>query len=174
MGRIPAFALVLAALAGAAIAVAAPPGSRAGFGVPCDATAGAGAPYVTGTNCRTLDVDGYPREYIVYVSPSSASKMAAGEQVPLVLMLHGTSGDGAKFFKISGWREKADAEGFVAAFPSSLTYRVLEPGEPPVTTTKWNSFDLASYIDPAVKPDGYPSSAPWPADDVSFLRGLAA
>jgi polyhydroxybutyrate depolymerase len=108
------------------------------------------------------------------VAPSAASKMAAGEQVPLVLMLHGTSGDGAKFFKISGWREKADAEGLVAAFPSGLAYRVTEPGEPPKITTKWNSFGLATYVDPSVKPDGYPASAPWPADDLSFLRELAA
>jgi len=174
MRRITAFALVLASLTAAAIATGAEPAGRAGFGVPCDATAADGAPYVTGTNCRTLDVDGFPREYITYVSPGAAAKMAAGEQVPLVVMLHGTSGDGGKFFRISGWREKADTEGFVAAFPSGLTYRVTEPGEPPVTTTKWNSFNLASVIDPSVKPDGYPASAPWPADDMAFLRGLAA
>lgn len=169
MGRILLGMLVLGGLvAPAGVAPAAE------FGVACVTNAEAGTAFLEGVNCRTLEVDGYPREYLVYVSASAAAEMGAGGQVPLVVMLHGTSGDGEKFLKISGWREKADEEGFVAAFPSGLTYRVTEDGEPPKTTTKWNAFNLASYIDPAVKPDGYPASAPWPADDVRFLRGVAA
>ncbi|MDX6581900.1 MAG: polyhydroxybutyrate depolymerase [Solirubrobacterales bacterium] len=169
MRRIPLGVLVLGAIV--ALGGVAP---AADFGVPCATNAEAGTAFAEGVNCRVLEVDGYPREYLVYVPASASARMGAGELVPLVLMLHGTSGDGEKFLKISGWREKADAGGFIAAFPTGLTYRVLEPGEPPTTTTKWNSYDLASHIDPAVQPDGYPAGAPWPADDVSFLRGVAA
>src|SRR5688572_21968841 len=107
MGRIPVAVLMLAVLT--AIGAVAP--AAADFGVPCDSNADAGSAYVEGVNCRLMEVDGYPREYIVYVPAGATARMGAGEQVPLVLMLHGTGGDGTKFFNISGWREKADAEG---------------------------------------------------------------
>src|SRR4051794_36801947 len=103
MGRIPLCVLVLVVSSGVGVTSAAGRAGTAGFGVACASTADAGAPYLGGINCRTLDVDGYPRHYIVYVPPSAEAKMGSGQQVPLVLMLHGTSGDGAKFFQISGW-----------------------------------------------------------------------
>ncbi len=73
-------------------------------------------------------------------------------------MLHGTSGDGEKFFQISHWKEKSDAEGIISVYPSALTYCLHEdengdgdftdPGERHVTT-KWASGQLG---DPAVMP----------------------
>jgi polyhydroxybutyrate depolymerase len=140
----------------------------------CTTEAQAGTPFQVGTNCRLIDIDGYPRQYIVSLPGSAAQTTAAGTSVPLVVMLHGTGGDGGQFSKISGWAEKAEANGFVAVFPTGLLYRVTQNGEPPVRKTKWNSFGLKGIIDPSVKPSGYPAAAPWPADDVSFIRQLVA
>jgi len=72
--------------------------------------------------------------------------------VPVVFMIHGTSGSGEKFYNISGWREKADAEGFIAVFPSALSYclgddedydHVVEADEFKVTT-KWAAGALGT------------------------------
>lgn len=67
---------------------------------------------------RKVTVGGFEREYLVH-RPKSVD---GSKKVPVVFMLHGTSGDGQKFYNISGWVEKADAEGFIAVFPSALTY----------------------------------------------------
>jgi len=67
---------------------------------------------------RHLTVDGVVREVVLHV-PDSVN---GSQDVPVVFMLHGTSGDGDKFYNISGWKEKADQEGFIAVFPSALTY----------------------------------------------------
>ncbi len=108
---------------------------------------------VPGRRDHVLEVDGAPREVIVYVPESARSARA-----PVVFMLHGTSGDGEQFLNMSGWRQKADAEGFIAVFPSALTYCLREDengdgdfddrGERKVTT-KWASGELG---DPAVMP----------------------
>ncbi len=92
-------------------------------------------------------LEGIEREFIVY----TPEKARGDKRVPVVFMLHGTSGDGEKFYDISGWRQKADAEGFIAVFPSALTYCLKEdenkdgdfddPGERAVTT-KWASGNL--------------------------------
>jgi polyhydroxybutyrate depolymerase len=78
------------------------------------------------------------------------------QDVPVVVMIHGTSGNGGKFYNISGWVEKADAEGFIAVFPSALTYclgededydGVIEPNEFKVTT-KWAAGALGTPVMP--------------------------
>ena len=99
-----------------------------------------------------LTVDGVSREVIVYV-PARRISPPAGR--PAVLMFHGTSGDGEKFYDISGWREKADAEGLVAVFPSALTHCLKEddnqdgdfddPGETKVTS-KWADGQLGDPL----------------------------
>ncbi len=117
------------------------------------AVADGGAPAPTpGRHDHVLMVDGAEREVIVYV-PEAVTASA-----PAVLMLHGTSGDGARFFNISGWREKADEVGLIAVFPSALSYCLHEddngdgdfddPGERKVTT-KWAAGELG---DPARMP----------------------
>lgn len=75
-----------------------------------------------GKTTRSITVDGQQRTFVVHVG-SSVGRTAA---VPVVFMEHGTSGDGEQFFNISGWREKADQEGFIAVFPSALTYCFYE------------------------------------------------
>lgn len=136
-----------------------------GFGVPCDSTGVAGTPYVSGVNCRRLVVDGYPRKYVVWVPPGLA---VAG--APTVFMLHGASGDGGLFLRTSGWREKATQEGFVAVFPTAVEHFVLEHQR---FSTRWNNYELPMEIDLNQRPAGYPSSAPWPADDVTFIRRIS-
>lgn len=37
-------------------------------------------------------------------------------------MLHGTSGDGLKFYNISGWKELVEEENFITVFPSALSW----------------------------------------------------
>ncbi len=84
-------------------------------------------------------VGGLEREFIVYQS------WGAQTNAPVVFMLHGTSGDGEKFYNISGWREKADQQGLIAVFPSALVHcfyedenrnGLMEAGERKLTT-KW-------------------------------------
>jgi polyhydroxybutyrate depolymerase len=136
---------------------------------------------------RHLMVDGVRREVILHV-PASVD---GTRTVPAVLMLHGTSGSGGKFYNISGWTEKADAEGFVAVFPSALSYclgddedydGVIEPDEFKVTT-KWAAGALGTPAMPLCT-DAQIAALPAPRqaeidsrvlrDDVAFMDTLVA
>jgi polyhydroxybutyrate depolymerase len=104
-------------------------------------------------------------------------------------MLHGTSGDGEKFFNISGWREKADETGLIAVFPSALSYCFKEdengdgdfddPGELKVAT-KWASGGLGTPVRPLCSAGELASLSPklraladHPLiDDVAFFRAM--
>lgn len=106
---------------------------------------------------HTLNVDGKDREFIVF----QPAGIKVSSPVPVVFMMHGTSGDGEKFYNISGWKEKAAKEKFYAVFPSSLTYCITEDGVKS-TTTKWNHFELDSIACPGQKL----------YDDVKFFREM--
>jgi polyhydroxybutyrate depolymerase len=107
-----------------------------------------------GKQVHRLTSGGQTREFIVYLPPTfqNASGLA------VVFVVHGTSQDGEKFYRDSHWREKADAEGFVAVFPTALSHCYAEdenrdgdfsdPGERRVTT-KWAAGQLG---DPARMP----------------------
>ena len=84
-------------------------------------------------------------------------------------MLHGASGNGGQFLRISGWREKATQENFIAIFPTAVEHFVLETQR---FSTRWNNYDLPIEIDPNRRPAGYPATSPWPADDVKFIRQI--
>jgi poly(3-hydroxybutyrate) depolymerase len=157
--------LAIFVLSAAALGHAAPARAQAEdpFGVPCDSRGANGTAYVPGINCRLMAVDGYTRKYIVWVP----SGVAAG--APAVFMLHGASGDGELFLRISGWREKATREGFVAVFPTAVEHFVLETQR---FSTRWNNYELPFEIDPNQRPAGYPATSPWPADDVKFIRQI--
>jgi polyhydroxybutyrate depolymerase len=124
---------------------------------------------VRGVNCRNAMIDGFRRQYLVYVPTSPA--FDPGRPSPVVFMFHGSSGDGEKFLEISGWREKAEQEGFVAVFPTALQYWVLENSR---WSTKWNHFTLTDEIDVSKRLPGYPEDSPWPTDDVAFTRAMIA
>jgi len=130
----------------------------------CDTRGQAGAQYETGVNCRTVQVDGHPRRYVVYVP---ARRLPAA---PVVFMFHGSSGTGEQFLRSSGWREQADRTGLIAVFPTALRYRVIDSGR---RVTKWNEFNLADKITDQ-RPPGYPEDAPMPADDVGFVDEIMA
>ncbi len=103
---------------------------------------------------RSVTVDGIEREFIVYVPWKSRQV----QNLPVVFMLHGTTGTGEEFYARSGWRELADTEGFIAVFPTALRHclyedditvnGIFEPNERR-TPTKWASGILG---DPAKMP----------------------
>lgn len=138
-----------------------------------------------GRAVRHLEVDGVMREVVLHV-PESVDGTRA---VPVVFMLHGTSGSGQKFYNISGWVEKADAEGFIAVFPSALSYclgddddydGVIEPDEFKVTT-KWAAGALGTPTMPLCS-DAQIAALPVPRqneiesrvvrDDVAFVDAV--
>lgn len=115
-----------------------------------------------------LPVEGALREFIIY----RPARLSANQNTPVVFAFHGTGGSGEVFYSDSGWREKADEEGFMAVFPSALRYHVFDDtlvrhGQVLTNvqrfTTKWNFFDLEKLLDPA-----YPNQTL--RDDVKFVQ----
>ncbi len=150
-----------ATLAGALAAGALAPAAASA----APACAPVGTPYDLGANCRTVEINGYPRQFIVYYP----ERFTENGGRPVVFMYHGSGETGEYFLRMSGWRQLADATGLIAVFPTGLRYRDLDTGGP---TTKWNDGGLASQVDLSVQPPGYPASAPWPADDVGFTDAM--
>src|SRR5262245_9284060 len=140
-----------------------------------DSLAAAGTPYVEGVNGRYLMIDGYPRTYVTYVP---AGVLNSADPVPLVVMAHGSTGNGRQFLNISGWREKADQEGLIAVFPTGAMYHRAGAGdELSGWATKWNyfGFDGDEEFDFTDLPPEYPiATSPWPADDVGFIGEMLA
>jgi polyhydroxybutyrate depolymerase len=138
-----------------------------------------------GRHNHTVSVGGVTREFIVYV-PKKAAGAAA---VPVVVMIHGTTGDGDKFFNTSRWREKADAEGLIAVFPTALVHCFHDDvnhdgdfgdqGERQVTT-KWSAgalgtddLPLCTAAELAQVPPARRQAADHPpADDMGFFSAL--
>lgn len=114
--------------------------------------------YQIGRNNFTIDIDGFEREYVVHV-PSGYKE---GTKVPMVFMLHGTSGDGPKFYAISGWKEVGEANTLITVYPSSWRYCITDEDGEKTTTTKWNSQPSAFKFCPGEDPK----------DDIKFLRGI--
>lgn len=111
----------------------------------------------------SMEVEGRVREVIVQV-PSGAVPSGG---YPVVFMMHGTSGDGEKFYNISGWKELGESKKFVTCFPSSLRWCILKDevssgDQNPHVTTKWVNGDLLS-----VACDDQPF-----VDDVLFFRAM--
>jgi polyhydroxybutyrate depolymerase len=100
-------------------------------------------PIVYGKIRKTTTVDGDTREYYVHVPLKYDGKTA----VPVVFMFHGTSGDGEKFYNISGWKEKAEIENILTVYPSSWRYCFTDPDDGLVkNNTKWNDFHLSTIL----------------------------
>jgi polyhydroxybutyrate depolymerase len=105
-------------------------------------------------------LDGYLRESII-VKPDKAPPPGG---YPMVFMLHGTSGDGEKFYKISGWKELGEEENFITVFPSSLSWCYLDDSIEK-NNTRWVNASVTDF----------PCSGPPQdyVDDVKFLKILA-
>jgi len=69
-----------------------------------------------GDTTVTLSHDGVDRMYIVHVPASYAGRT----RVPLVVDLHGLASNAAQQEALSGWREKADAVGFIVIYPDGI------------------------------------------------------
>ena len=63
---------------------------------------------------NTLEVDGQERVFHLHLPPAYDGETP----LPLLLALHGGGGNGPLFAEKSGFRAKADAEGFVVVFPT--------------------------------------------------------
>ena len=64
-----------------------------------------------GTESRTVDVDGTPREYLVHIPDRLAPDPA------LVVFLHGGFGSAAQAEATYGWDQLADRDGIIVAYP---------------------------------------------------------
>ncbi len=92
--------------------------------------------YVIGKNYFTITSGGDLREYYVHV-PTNYTK---NTPIPVVFMLHGSSGNGNRFYNISGWKELGETENILTVFPSSWEYCINLPNGSQKFTTKWNTF----------------------------------
>ncbi len=63
-------------------------------------------PFTVGRNNFTTTFSGDTREYIVSV-PASYDGLTP---IPVVFMLHGSSGDGLRFYNHSGWKELGETQ----------------------------------------------------------------
>ncbi len=149
---------------------------------------GGGAPgsaveNVAGKYVHHVVVGGIEREFIVFVPGS----VAGNTHVPVVFMIHGTAQDGEELFMFSGWAQEAAAEGFIAVFPSALTYCFYEDDDNSGTfdaneqqvVTKWaggglgdpSRRPLCTPAELATVPAGPQALADHPlADDVAFYE----
>ena len=112
-------------------------------------------PYVLGKNRFTVKVDADDREYYTHIPKGYDGKTA----FPVVIMCHGTGGDGEKFYNISGWKELGETQNILTIFPSSWEYCVTEVGIKK-TTTKWNIYPSTFTYCPGETP----------RDDIKFMR----
>ena len=120
-----------------------------------DSAANNNGSFVIGKNRFTTQVNGDTREYYVHVPKSYNKSMP----VPVVFMLHGTSGDGLKFYNISGWKEVGEAENILTVYPSSWRHCIIEDGQR-LNTTKWNIYPGNFAYCPGEVPK----------DDIKFLN----
>lgn len=104
----------------------------------------------------TTPIDGDDREYFVHIPRSYKGDQA----VPLVFMLHGTSGNGEEFWERSGWKEVGESQNLITAFPSSWRYCIHTQGETS-NTTKWNTAPDAEWTF---------CIGQKPRNDIKFLR----
>jgi dienelactone hydrolase len=113
-------------------------------------------------NCREVVVDGQDRRFVAVVPRSALNRTG---RIPIVVFLHGSSGTGEQYFSISRWRELAHVEGFIAVFPSALSYELREDETTPAgrRSTKWNHIAFGAC-----------EAAPGQvlADDVAFLDAV--
>lgn len=109
----------------------------------------------TGYNSINMVLGDTLRNFVVHVPDSYSEDI----EFPLLMMFHGSSGDGDRFYKISGWVEKANEEGFIAVFPTALEYPIADSKS---WSTKWSGDGLEKDIQ-----EGFPIK-----DDVNFIRDL--
>ncbi|MCC6413740.1 MAG: prolyl oligopeptidase family serine peptidase [Saprospiraceae bacterium] len=114
--------------------------------------------YASGQNRYTLTVETTEREYYVHVPQGYTGNTAT----PVVLMLHGTSGNGLDMYDRSGWKEVGEMENILTVYPSSLRYCIIDSVDGQKNTTKWN-VQPAEWVFCANET---------PRDDIKFLNAV--
>lgn len=117
---------------------------------PHGASSSLGAAVPTGTSTQWLRVHRTRRTYVLHV-PAGLTRRSPG--VPLLLLLHGSNGDGDDMRTGSGMDSLADARGFIVAYPDG-TRGVLGG------ISDWNAGNCCG------------PAATHNVDDVGFLRQL--
>ncbi|MBK9271124.1 MAG: T9SS type A sorting domain-containing protein [Saprospiraceae bacterium] len=107
----------------------------------------------------SLQLEGERREFIVSVP----TKPAPSEGYPVVMMLHGTSGDKDVFYNAHGWKELGQEENFITVFPSSLRWCYVEDSMIK-NNTKFVCGELLEKL--------CPSDTAELVDDVFFFRRI--
>ena len=97
----------------------------------------------------SVTVGGAPRDYELHLPKGKAP----AEPAPLVLVFHGGGGNAANAMRMSGMNAKADAEGFIVAYPDGS-------GPRPDALLTWNAWRCCG---PALDKK---------VDDVAFVRAL--
>lgn len=98
------------------------------------------------------------RHFIVYKPAGNLNRPS-----PVVFMFHGASGNGERFYNISGWKEKAESVGFIAVFPTAKRY-CLRGDDGTRLVTRWNAGALEKEI----------CESETLADDVLFFRDIVS
>lgn len=83
---------------------------------------------------KTMEVDGYTREWYEYVP--TGVKANPDKPVPLVVAMHGRGGSGQEFVGRSGWIAVAEERNFIVVFPTSGITKHNDKGMP---VTVWNT-----------------------------------
>ncbi len=104
-----------------------------------------------------FNFDGKSREFIVSIPTTPPPPKG----YPLVMMLHGTSGDMNVFYNVKGWKELGEKENFVTIFPSSLRWCFDDNGVNKVNS-KFVCGDLMDVL--------CPSELPNIVSDIKFFR----
>ncbi|RUL83654.1 alpha/beta hydrolase family esterase [Tautonia sociabilis] len=104
----------------------------------------------------SIEAEGFRWPYVVHVPP----QYDEGPPLPLLLLLHGSSGSGLRFLEDAGWAELADREGVIVLAPDALPLRPAGAPNRALNPRIWNSGQ---------HPDDRPRSQ---IDDLAALDAL--
>ena len=114
--------------------------------------------FVKGRNLFQITDANLAGEYYVHVPEAYDGE----RPLPVVFMLHGTSGTGLDMWERSGWKEVGESDTVLTVFPSSRRYCIIDDPDGLKNTTKWNA-QPASWV---FCPDETPRN------DFSFLTAV--
>ena len=106
-----------------------------------------------------FQLEGKTREAIISVP----TKLPPVDGWPIVVMLHGTSGDKDVFYNARGWKELGQEENFITVFPSSLRWCYIDEGKAKFNT-KFVCGDLTDSLCSSENQNL--------VDDIAFFRKL--
>jgi hypothetical protein len=114
---------------------------------------GCPATLVAGDHARSLVIDGKTRLYDLHVPPGYHGTAP----VPLVLDFHGFGKNKTWQAGLSGFKERADSEGFIVAYPLGSFGATNDPEAPTTVGPAWDGGACCTVI---------------PVDDVGFARAV--